>query len=469
MKRVIFSVLSVLLLVGLSHAELQDPATINTGVVSKSDNLIITQIYEPTLDFQFAYSHPSQVQSIACDGEYYYSQGYSSSLETYDLEGNFVRSVTVGFDPARSMFVHEGVLYAKQRDRNLYELDPVTGNTTVAQTDIFHDNESCAGYAEGYFYEHFSGTVWKIDAETGETVETINLNSPVYAYPIATNGVHLFLTDGSNTTNILVFEMDGTYVETFSVTNGSWGWAVSYCNGRFFTADHDNGNWYVWDLGEIRCADVEMVPDEDPVIVPPGGNFGLTGYVSNPNDDLIETDLWVGVIYLGDFFQLWNFSNIPLDPGQEISAHLVQFVPGFAPSGTYIYMAYAGEKPDGCDSVWFEFTVTGSRVDSGAVEWSVVSEFFGGSIMPSEYGMSSNHPNPFNASTTIKYQLPEAGNVNLEVCNLMGQKVATLTDGFQEAGQHTVIWDASGYSSGVYFYKLEVGGEVFTKRMTLLK
>ncbi|MBD3233863.1 MAG: T9SS type A sorting domain-containing protein, partial [candidate division Zixibacteria bacterium] len=77
--------------------------------------------------------------------------------------------------------------------------------------------------------------------------------------------------------------------------------------------------------------------------------------------------------------------------------------------------------------------------------------------------------NPFNATTTITYQLPEASSVNLAIYNLSGQKVAALEDGFRNAGEYSVTWDASNYSSGVYFYKLEVGGEVFTKRMTLLK
>ncbi|MBD3233682.1 MAG: T9SS type A sorting domain-containing protein, partial [candidate division Zixibacteria bacterium] len=90
-------------------------------------------------------------------------------------------------------------------------------------------------------------------------------------------------------------------------------------------------------------------------------------------------------------------------------------------------------------------------------------------LVPAEYGLSSNYPNPFNASTNISYQLPEAGKVSLEVYNLMGQKVAALVNGHKEAGQHTVTWNAASFSSGIYFYKLNVGDKVFTKRLTLLK
>ncbi|MBD3232470.1 MAG: T9SS type A sorting domain-containing protein, partial [candidate division Zixibacteria bacterium] len=96
-------------------------------------------------------------------------------------------------------------------------------------------------------------------------------------------------------------------------------------------------------------------------------------------------------------------------------------------------------------------------------------EFFGDTVAPSEYGLRGNYPNPFNASTNINFSLPEAGNVSLEVYNLMGQKIATLVNGYKEAGQHTVNWDASSYSSGVYFYKLDAGEKLLTRRMTLLK
>jgi hypothetical protein len=89
--------------------------------------------------------------------------------------------------------------------------------------------------------------------------------------------------------------------------------------------------------------------------------------------------------------------------------------------------------------------------------------------LPVVFSLSQNSPNPFNATTTIPYDLKSAGDVTLEVYNLMGQKAATLIDGYMDAGKHTVNWDASSYASGIYFYKLSVNDQIFTKRMTLLK
>jgi hypothetical protein len=80
-----------------------------------------------------------------------------------------------------------------------------------------------------------------------------------------------------------------------------------------------------------------------------------------------------------------------------------------------------------------------------------------------------NYPNPFNQVTTIQYNVPARSEVMLEVFNLMGQHVETLYNGKQAIGQYSINWDASGFSSGVYFYKLTTGDKSFSKRMVLLK
>ncbi|PJA30129.1 MAG: hypothetical protein CO189_00545 [candidate division Zixibacteria bacterium CG_4_9_14_3_um_filter_46_8] len=217
------------------------------------------------------------------------------------------------------------------------------------------------------------------------------------------------------------------------------------------------------------CCDVNMVPDTYPINVPPGGSFGLTGFIANPTSAPIATDVWVGVKYLTSFFQLWYFANIPLNPGQFLSAHMNQAVPGFAPLGTYTYIAYCGDRPTNvkCDSAFFSFSVVGGRIEGGYDAWTLEGGFDAGNT-PNEYAAGS-YPNPFNATTTITYVIPTAGNVNLAVYNIAGQKVATLVDGYNEAGPHSVTWDAANYSSGIYFYKLSAGEKVFTERMTLLK
>ncbi|MBD3232931.1 MAG: T9SS type A sorting domain-containing protein [candidate division Zixibacteria bacterium] len=97
-------------------------------------------------------------------------------------------------------------------------------------------------------------------------------------------------------------------------------------------------------------------------------------------------------------------------------------------------------------------------------------EPFGRSVETnSSSGLLDIHPNPFNSATQITLNLPNDSDITLEVYNLLGQKVATLNDGFRKAGKHSLSWDASGHSSGVYLYKLTAGDEAITGRMTLLK
>ncbi|MCD6308280.1 MAG: T9SS type A sorting domain-containing protein, partial [Candidatus Latescibacteria bacterium] len=88
---------------------------------------------------------------------------------------------------------------------------------------------------------------------------------------------------------------------------------------------------------------------------------------------------------------------------------------------------------------------------------------------PAAFSVEQNAPNPFNPTTTINFTLAEAGDVAVEVYNTAGQKVATLSDGFMGAGAHSVEWDASSFSSGVYFYTVKSGGLSKTMKMTLMK
>ncbi len=89
--------------------------------------------------------------------------------------------------------------------------------------------------------------------------------------------------------------------------------------------------------------------------------------------------------------------------------------------------------------------------------------------IPEYFNLYQNKPNPFNPTTSISFDLPESCEVSLKVYNLAGQLIETLVNSRMEAGYHLLNWDASTYSSGIYFYKLIAGDKVFAKHMTLLK
>ncbi|MFQ5870296.1 MAG: T9SS type A sorting domain-containing protein [Candidatus Zixiibacteriota bacterium] len=99
--------------------------------------------------------------------------------------------------------------------------------------------------------------------------------------------------------------------------------------------------------------------------------------------------------------------------------------------------------------------------------WSRIS-------LPRDFKLQQNSPNPFNAATVIQYDLPQPSWVNIEVFNILGERVRTLVDEFQEAGYRNILWDGRSegggeVSSGVYFYRLQAGDFTSVKRMSLVR
>ncbi|MFA6541898.1 MAG: T9SS type A sorting domain-containing protein, partial [Bacteroidota bacterium] len=89
-------------------------------------------------------------------------------------------------------------------------------------------------------------------------------------------------------------------------------------------------------------------------------------------------------------------------------------------------------------------------------------------LIPTEKNIAI-FPNPFNPTTTFRVSLPEPTNVRLSVYNMLGQHVATVVDGEVQAGHNDFRFNGSSLSSGIYFYRLEMGKEVKSGKLMLLK
>ena len=89
--------------------------------------------------------------------------------------------------------------------------------------------------------------------------------------------------------------------------------------------------------------------------------------------------------------------------------------------------------------------------------------------LPNTFTLSQNYPNPFNPTTVFSYALPTKGNVKADIYNILGQRVATLIDTEQPAGEHQLEWDASSQSSGIYLFKLTYNNQTKTLKTMLLK
>ncbi len=112
-------------------------------------------------------------------------------------------------------------------------------------------------------------------------------------------------------------------------------------------------------------------------------------------------------------------------------------------------------------------------VEQGATE-EVGEPIAKTSPLPTAFELAQNYPNPFNPTTTIKYILSEATDVELVIINVLGERVKTLVSSAQAAGEHSVVWDGrnqsgSQVSSGIYFYKMTAGGATETRKMVMMK
>ncbi|MBL0061983.1 MAG: T9SS type A sorting domain-containing protein [bacterium] len=120
----------------------------------------------------------------------------------------------------------------------------------------------------------------------------------------------------------------------------------------------------------------------------------------------------------------------------------------------------------------YEYTLETVNLDGSREAWGVVVNATPSANLAviTEYALHQNYPNPFNPSTSLVFDVVAENVVNLKVYNAMGQEVATLVNGTMNAGRHTVSFDATNLTSGLYFYTVKIGNEfTATKKMLLVK
>lgn len=178
--------------------------------------------------------------------------------------------------------------------------------------------------------------------------------------------------------------------------------------------------------------------------------------IGEQNRELVEfADFFQGAS--GDFqysAQSAN-SNIVRVPEDEFSDP--QFYVVGVQNGTAVVIVKARDDAND-DFVTAELTVT---VD-GTVDTEIEE-------IPTEFSLAQNYPNPFNPTTKIKFGLPEAANVSLRVYNILGEEVATLVNSELAAGFHTINFNATNLTSGLYIYRIEAGSFVEVRKMMLMK
>jgi Secretion system C-terminal sorting domain/Viral BACON domain len=278
-------------------------------------------------------------------------------------------------------------------------------------------------------------------------------------------------------------------VQSVAVDIDVWPGEGTYLEQIIITAPDANPEQDTVDVA-LTCTDIAMrltlTPPTDPVVVSPGGSFEYDLLLESGLEGFELIDIWAqAVLPNSNVFNVWQVYNFPIGPNTVLPVqNLYQAIPFMAPIGDYGFRIRAGHYPNQIyaqDS--FGFSVQGASIAAGAGEWSAGG--FGQDLagylaesddivtadaeVPSEFVLHPAYPNPFNPSTTLSVSLPEATKLNVAVFNIAGQQVATLANGQYSAGSHTLTFDASHLSGGVYFVQATAGSWNDVQKVVLMK
>ena len=222
---------------------------------------------------------------------------------------------------------------------------------------------------------------------------------------------------------------------------------------------------------------ITLTPINPPIQIPAsGGSFDFNANLANGESTAQTFAVWI-MTRLPN--QSWYGPVLgPLNltlPGQgSLTRMRTQSVPASAPAGSYTYEGRVGSYPT---TVWdtgsFPFTKLSMGDGVPVTGWENTGESFDpiptAASAPQTYALYGAYPNPFNPTTRIRYDLPEAVRVSLKVYDIRGRLTATLADGLQDAGLHEAGFDASSLPSGVYVVRLEAGNFTAASKIVLMK
>lgn len=158
-----------------------------------------------------------------------------------------------------------------------------------------------------------------------------------------------------------------------------------------------------------------------------------------------------------------NNYGFDLERKSESEWEKIEFISGYGNSNSPKEYSYIDKKPIGGSKLFYRL----KQIDNDG-KYSYSDEIEIG-IVPNVFSLEQNYPNPFNPSTKIRYQLPEKSIVNLKIYNALGEEVVTLLNETKEVGNYEVEVNGANLSSGIYFYRMQAGSYISTKKMVIIK
>ncbi|MCX6641510.1 MAG: T9SS type A sorting domain-containing protein [bacterium] len=234
-----------------------------------------------------------------------------------------------------------------------------------------------------------------------------------------------------------------------------------------------------------QTLDITTSEVNPPITIPAnGGSFQYNISIHNLTTTPQTFAVWNKVRNSGNVYtQVWGPVTRSLPGGANPSRILTQTIASSISSGTLYFISYVGTYPNAVVDSSF-FTITKSTVTDGNpwigesfVTGDVFDEFattdvgatHASPLQSENFVLLGAYPNPFNPTTTIRYELRAASGVTLEVFNVEGRVVGVQHVEPLQSGAHEITFDGSGLPSGVYLYKLEAGEFTATQKMVLMK
>ncbi|MBN2426619.1 MAG: VCBS repeat-containing protein [Calditrichaceae bacterium] len=323
-----------------------------------------------------------------------------------------------------------------------------------------------AGEGDGYLYYYEQDSVYAVTF-TKQINHFLNLRLIWYSAPQFTN------IDGDSLVDLIIgsSQVPLCFYEQLSPQSLDFSKVAQEFGSTFY------GNRTI-----THFADVNKDGNLDMFIMENAG--GITLHLRNDDEDIIPPDVPQNLTASIDS----NFVNLSWSPCTAEDLYLYNIYRSSlndTATAEYIYSVDAGITifSDSTLSVSGKYYYWLTALDllgneSGyslpdSVDIEITAIRSSGRCLPENYILYQNFPNPFNPTTTISYQLPVGGEVELSIYNLLGQRIAILVSEKQQSGMYNVQWDATGFTSGVYFYRIKVLGNmknfVQTKKLVLLK
>ena len=304
---------------------------------------------------------------------------------------------------------------------------------------------------------------WPVDAAT---TFGMHAGANLASYPFAVSNMFTDALPSDVLDLIIAIIGEGTVATPHPVTPGAWIGNLDYLDGG-------KGYWYLLEDAVSFMYNSPMLSRSD-FRVPIENNLSGYEYVQSSeqafyfvdgvqlNDHVLSENDWLlaynGNVLVGKARWQGEYTSISVmgDNGTELSAGYCQ----------------AGDIPS--FKLMKDFTGEVINLSGNIQAWESNGLYLTGSLdeaafVPASFVLNEVYPNPFNPTTTISYSIPAQAEVQVMVFDIMGRQVAVLANEVQSEGAHFVTFDASGYSSGMYFVKLISNGEILSQKIMLMK